>query len=374
MKKRILAMIFVLVLCFCTVIPAFAVDADGFVSEYERVQDMAKLLSESEREALIKTLDELSERQKMDVIVVTTNTLDGKKPMGYADDIYDYCKYGYGEKRDGLLFLVSMEDRDWWISTCGYGITAFTDAGIQYIGEQMVEDLGDGNYAAAFNTFAELSDDFITKSREGEPYDKSNLPKGPLSIVWIVISILVGIGLAMFIVGRMKAQLKTVRFQAAAGDYMKSGSLNITESRDTFLYNTVTRTAKPKNTDSGSSGGSKRGGSSASEDVYAGMYKAGIRSEGDAYAWLLSAGYNTTQAGKLAGYYADWMKNQGGKGSGSGGKTSLDWDQDEGIFTWNGRSYSSVEQLLNEISQAGLTDSELATLKRKFKLFGFDLS
>ena len=113
MKKRILAMIFVLVLCFCTVIPAFAVDADGFVSEYERVQDMAQLLSESEREALIKTLDELSERQKMDVIVVTTKTLDGKKPMEYADDIYDYCKYGYGEKRDGLLFLVSMEDRDW---------------------------------------------------------------------------------------------------------------------------------------------------------------------------------------------------------------------------------------------------------------------
>ena len=98
MKKRILAMIFVLALCFCTVIPAFAVDADGFVSEYERVQDMAKLLSESEREALIKTLDELSERQKMDVIVVTTKTLDGKKPMEYADDIYDYCKYGYGEK------------------------------------------------------------------------------------------------------------------------------------------------------------------------------------------------------------------------------------------------------------------------------------
>ena len=52
MKKRILAMIFVLALCFCTVIPAFAVDADGFVSEYERVQDMAKLLSESEREPL----------------------------------------------------------------------------------------------------------------------------------------------------------------------------------------------------------------------------------------------------------------------------------------------------------------------------------
>ena len=156
---------------------------------------------------------------------------------------------------------------------------------------------------------------------------------------------------------------------AAGGDFSGYKALGYTDQEIAGL-----KSAYNKAQASARSGGSKSGGSSASEDVYAGMYKAGIRSEGDAYAWLLSAGYNTTQAGKLAGYYADWMKNQGGKGSGSGGKTSLDWDQDEGIFTWNGRSYSSVEQLLNEISQAGLTDSELATLKRKFKLFGFDLS
>lgn len=166
---------------------------------------------------------------------------------------------------------------------------------------------------------------------------------------------------------------------AAGGDFSGYKALGYTDQEIAGLksaYNKAQASVRSGGGSSrgGSSGGSKSGGSSASEDVYAGMYKAGIRSEGDAYAWLLSAGYNTTQAGKLAGYYADWMKNQGGKGSGSGGKTSLDWDQDEGIFTWNGRNYSSVEQLLNEISQASLTDSELATLKRKFKLFGFDLS
>ena len=167
---------------------------------------------------------------------------------------------------------------------------------------------------------------------------------------------------------------------AAGGDFSGYKALGYTDQEIAGLksaYNKAQASVRSGGGSSkgGNSGGSKRGGSSASEDVYAGMYKAGIRSEGDAYAWLLSAGYNTTQAGKLAGYYADWMKNQGGSGnSGSDGKTSLDWDQDEGIFTWNGRSYSSAEQLLNEISQAGLTDSELATLKRKFKLFGFDLS
>ena len=93
-----------------------------------------------------------------------------------------------------------------------------------------------------------------------------NLPKEPLSLIWIPISIAVGVCLSFIIVGNMKSKLKTVRFQAAASNYMKNGSLNITESRDLFLYNTVTRTAKPKNNSSSgssthtSSSGSTHGG------------------------------------------------------------------------------------------------------------------
>lgn len=50
------------------------------------------------------------------------------------------------------------------------------------------------------------------------------------------------------------------------GNYMKRGSLNVTESRDLFLYKTFTRTAKPKNNSSSgssmhtSSSGSTHGG------------------------------------------------------------------------------------------------------------------
>lgn len=36
-----------------------------------------------------------------------------------------------------------------------------------------------------------------------------------------------------------------------------------------------------------------------------------LAAAGDAYAWLLTAGDITTQAGKLADYYAEWMKNKG---------------------------------------------------------------
>ena len=253
MKKKILVILFSFVISLCVSVPAFAAQTDGFTSEYERVQDLADLLSDSEEAALLEKLDELYERQKMEIVVLTTDTLEGMTPRDYADDMYDYSGFGYGEDRDGALLLISMEDNDWYISTHGYGITVFTDAGIQYIGEQIKENLSGGDFSGAFDKFAGLCDDFITQARTGDPYDLHNLPREPLPLIWIPISIAVGACLSSLIVGSMKAKLKTVRFQSAARNYMKSGSLNITESRDLFLYSTVTRTEKPKNDSSGGS-------------------------------------------------------------------------------------------------------------------------
>ena len=140
-----------------------------------RVVDMAELLSDSEKTALLSKLDEISERQQADIVVVTADTLDKKTPMEYADDFYDYNGYGFGENNDGVLLLVSMEDRDWYISTCGYGITAITDAGIEYISDKFLSDLSDGNYAEAFSTYAELCDEFFTQAKTGQPYDVGHI-------------------------------------------------------------------------------------------------------------------------------------------------------------------------------------------------------
>ena len=253
MKKKLFVILLLPVLCLCMAVPASAAETDGFADEYYRVIDMADLLTEGERAALIDTLDNISLRQSMDVIVATTADLEGFSPMEYADLLYDQCSFGYGKNRDGLLLLISIEDNDWYISTCGYGITAFTDAGIAYIGEQIKPDLSDGRFSDAFLTYASLCDDFITQARAGKPYDNGTLPREPLSLIWIPVSIVIGFVLAIILVGLMKGQLKTVRSQAAASSYVKAGSMKITESRDLFLYHTVTKTEKPKNNASGSS-------------------------------------------------------------------------------------------------------------------------
>ena len=46
-----------------------------------------------------------------------------------------------------------------------------------------------------------------------------------------------------------------MRSQESAVDYVRSGSMDVTRSNDIFLYNTVTRTAKPKD-DTSDTGGS----------------------------------------------------------------------------------------------------------------------
>ena len=257
-KKRILTVLFALLLCMVVVIPTFA------ASDLPRLVDNADLLTDSEESTLLSKLNEISERQQADVVVVTADTLDGKTPMDYADDFYDYNGYGFGADKDGVLLLVSLEDRDWWMSTTGYGITAITDAGIEYISEKFLSDLSDGDYADAFTTYAELCDDFFTQARSGQPYDTGHMPKQPFNIARnLLIALIVGFVIALIATGVMKGKLKTVRFQSAASNYVKANSMNVTESRDMFLYSHVDRRAKPKDTDS-SSGSSTHTSSSGS--------------------------------------------------------------------------------------------------------------
>ena len=158
--------------------------------------------------------------------------------MEYADDFYDTA---YGHHADGVLLLISMEDNDWWISTCGYGIRAFTDAGISYIGDQIVPYLSDGEYAEAFDVFADLCEDFVRQAQTGDPYDRHNLPKAPVNYVMIgVISVVVGLVIAFIVTEGMKKQLKA-RMQSQATSYVKKGSMQVDIHRDIYLYSTITR-------------------------------------------------------------------------------------------------------------------------------------
>lgn len=228
-------------------------------SSIPRLTDDGDLLSSGEERELLEKLDEISLRQKFDVVIVTVAGIpEGYTVWDYADDLYDYEGFGQGTGRDGCLLLISMEERDWYISTRGYGITALTDAGIQYIGEQLIDNgLSDGDYLDAFLTYARLCDEFVTQARTGNPYDKGNLPKEKLPLALIAaIALALGAGMAFIPVTVMKVQMKPVRQKRDAGDYVQRNSLTLTRARDVFLYRNLTRTEIPKDTGSNGGGGS----------------------------------------------------------------------------------------------------------------------
>ena len=248
-------------------------DDSGFSGEYERLTDSAGLLSEEEAQNILTKLDEVSERQKFDIVILTVDSLEGATATEYADDFFDYNDYGMGEDKSGILFLITMSERKRCISTHGEAIQIFTDAGQEYMTDNFGSYLSDGEYYEGFMKFADLCEKFIIQAQSGEPYDVENLPEETIPFYMIfLISLVVGFVIALIVTGVMRSRMKTVHMKPDAADYMKDGSLHINRSRDIFLYHQVTRTAKPKEESSGgggssthtSSSGETHGGSSGS--------------------------------------------------------------------------------------------------------------
>lgn len=250
---RLLPLFFSVMFIILTV-PAVLANAAGGMP---RVVDRAGLLSEDEEIKLSDKLDEISKRQQVDIVVVTADSLEGKSPRDYADDFYDDNEYGFGEGKDGILLLLSMEERDWYISTSGYGITALTDAGIRYMSEEFLPCLSDGEYAEAFQIFAGQCDGYITQAREGTPYDTGHAPKEPFSpLAALPIALAAGLVAAFIATGVMRRGLHSVHSQPSADNYVKRDSLRLTKDYELFLYRNVARRAKPKENTSSGRGGS----------------------------------------------------------------------------------------------------------------------
>ncbi len=253
MKKLSLILALICVLVMSVPFSAFAEGKDYVV-------DNADIIYDESEEQLEMKYKALSEAIGMDVVVVTTNTLDGKTPEAYADDYYDYN--GYAD--DGCLFLVSMEDRDWHVSTKGYAITCITDYGIEVIESECVENLSNGNYTIAFNKFANIVEQFYNEAKTNKPFDTNNKYTNEYgetvgtkatgeNLKGVAISLIVMLIIAFVVIAGVKKSYKPVQFNRSAGNYLVDGSLKVNQSYEHFLYSNVTKTAKSDSSSGGSS-------------------------------------------------------------------------------------------------------------------------
>lgn len=246
MKQRILAIVLLLALCLCLTTAVFA-ETDGDTYAIPPLIDDADILTDSEERLLAAKLQQLGETYDYDVVVITTSTLDGYPAAAdLSEALFENLHY----RENCVMLLVSMDERDWDIGAYGEAEKIFNSETREYIGEKVKAKLSEGDYAGAFSKFSDLCGERL---KAGKPY------KAPMPWYSIFVALAIGIIVALCVTLTLKGQLKTVARKAAAADYVRAGSLKLRDSRDIFLYHTVTRTAKPKENSSSRSSGSSGG-------------------------------------------------------------------------------------------------------------------
>ncbi|SFB86882.1 TPM domain-containing protein [Ruminococcus albus] len=260
--KKIFAVLAAAAVMIISAIPALALIPEEYASQNlyaperlkPRVVDDADILPGFAEDKLLSRLDSISEEHNIDVVLVTVNSLGGRAPDKFARDYFAYNGFGMGDGKDGFVFMLAMDTRDYSIQCTGKGEEIFNDYGTGFLVDQMYGDLHDGDYYDAFDKYADISEDFIKEWEKGTPYSATHRAKGKLHPGWILGALIGGAVIGLIVSESIKAQLTSVSMQHGADDYIRKNSFKLTVQRDNFLYKNVTKTRIESS--SGSSGGS----------------------------------------------------------------------------------------------------------------------
>ena len=247
MKRLISVMVAVLLLAL------LAIPVSGAQIPECCVFDDEGLLSEIEYQTLEDYAREISEQRQCAVYFVTVDDFrnygDGDI-SNVARQIFLASDFGMGEEKDGVMLLLSMADRDYSLIVHGFGETALTDYGREYICEHFLDDFADDDWFHGVFDYLAYTDDLLSQAREGRVYDRYNWITGGVLWVW---SLILGAVISLVVCLIQRAMMrKKVREQTDALGYVQ-GEVHITRRRDVYSHTTEVR-RKIEKKDSGSSG------------------------------------------------------------------------------------------------------------------------
>lgn len=254
MMKRITAILFALVLIFSVaLLPA---SAAGEPASYSyRFDDNADLLTDAEEQALKETLYDVCSKCGCNIVFFTANDLNGAT-FSHTGTAQDYTQRYYetccGVNTDGVVCGLVLRDEDGDRQVLLYG----SGKCVKRLSDSESKDIRD-NAISKHNPDSKGYYDFLNSIALGV---KDAVPPH-LKWYMLPLALLIGFAIAMIIMSIFKKQLKSVKMERGAVNYVRQGSMNVTASRDTYLYSTVSRTARPKESSSSGSSHSSGGGS-----------------------------------------------------------------------------------------------------------------
>lgn len=152
-----------------------------------RVNDYAGVLSREAKASLEAKFADFEQRSSNQAVVAIFQTIEDENVEDLGNKLFEKWKLGSKEKNNGILLLVSMQERALRIEV-GYGLEGqLTDAlSSQIIRKDMVPFLKEGQVATAVLVFEKrLEELFIDKTLKPVKKQRASLFSGS-SIFWVL--------------------------------------------------------------------------------------------------------------------------------------------------------------------------------------------
>lgn len=221
---------------------------------YPFVDDDANLLTENEIDELYLHVKDIMKKNKIDIYLVTTNSLGGLSSNDYrCDYVTDVDSLQVTNTTDCVILLISMDNRE--VSISGYGKCEekINDGKINKIIKHITPALSSGNYATAFTNAVDDINKYMNK--DALPFQ-----------VWF--QLIIAVVLALIIVSIL-AHHSEGKITTNAATYLDAGQSTIPRSHDRYIRTVVTKHKKPE---SSSGGGTKSGSGSRSHSSGSGHF------------------------------------------------------------------------------------------------------
>ena len=236
--KKLFSCVLLILLLLTLLLPVYA----SF--ENPSIVDEAGYLMQSELTFLSKELDKVREKYNFEVAIYTESDMTSDTAEASADDIYDYGGYGAGEDDDGIMLYICSDVREYHFTTHGKGLKYFNSNGLAYLESKVVPHLSENDYYEAFEEYIETTDELLQMAKDGKPYNEKQYSMKYLFGV-IIVCLIAPLLIAFWMMKRKLKKMKTAVENDYATNYIKPGSMNLTTSRDLFLYSRITKTERP---------------------------------------------------------------------------------------------------------------------------------
>ena len=224
------------------------------VNEEEKIYDFADLYTDEEEKNLYTAVYDYTQRRNLDLVIVTIND-NFESTQEYADDFYDYNNFGFGSERDGLLFLVDMENRYVYISATGGAMSLYPDVECNMITEQVYTYFSDQHYYDGTYQMIKTLDTYYELSYNDNDSDEYTYNKADVNYLYVFIfaTVCTIIGIVILI-----KRNDLVKVATTSEEYYDKGSIGVHRIKDVVIGHHVTKHAIQR--DTGSHGGGFSGG------------------------------------------------------------------------------------------------------------------